>query len=114
MGSDMGRTFGGELQMAQKIGKLSAVEVKMLKDPGYYSDGGCLYFRVAKTGARGWIFRFTSTRRTRDMGLGSYPEISLASARDLAEKFRKVVQQGIDRSTSGARHGPSKASLPRK
>jgi len=82
--------------MAQTIGKLSAVEVKMLKDPGYYSDGGCLYFRVAKTGARGWIFRFTSTRRTRDMGLGSYPEISLASARDLAEKFRKVVQQGID------------------
>jgi integrase len=30
------------------------------------------------------------------MGLGSFPEISLASARELAEEFRKVVQQGID------------------
>jgi integrase len=82
--------------MAQTIGKLSAVQVKAFKEPGYHSDGGCLYFRVSKTGARGWIFRFAFGGRTRDMGLGGFPEISLASARDLAEKFRKIVQQGID------------------
>jgi Arm DNA-binding domain len=74
--------------MAHIIGRLSAVRVANLKTPGYFSDGGNLYFRVAPSGARGWIFRFAIAGRTRDMGLGSYPEISLAAARELAEKSR--------------------------
>jgi integrase len=34
--------------------------------------------------------------RTRDMGLGAYPEISLADARELASKCRVLVKQGMD------------------
>lgn len=82
--------------MAQTIGRLSAIKVTRIKDPGYYADGGNLYFRVAPSGARGWMFRFTMAGRTRDMGLGSYPEISLATARELADKFRPLVKAGID------------------
>ena len=43
--------------MAQTIGRLSAIKVSKLKDRGYFADGGNLYFRVAPSGARGWIFR---------------------------------------------------------
>ncbi|MFZ2068519.1 MAG: integrase arm-type DNA-binding domain-containing protein [Xanthobacteraceae bacterium] len=68
----------------------------MLTQPGYFADGGNLYFRVAPSGARGWIFRFALGGRTRDMGLGAYPEISLAAARKLAEKFRRLIQEGVD------------------
>ncbi len=82
--------------MAQTIGRLSALKVAKLKEPGYVADGGNLYFRVAPSGARGWIFRFALGGRTRDMGLGAYPDISLAAARDLAEKFRVQVKEGID------------------
>lgn len=94
--------------MAQTIGRLSAIKVAKLKEPGYYADGGNLYFRVAPppkrrgdpgkpaSGARGWIFRFALGGRTRDMGLGAYPDISLATARGLAGKFRALVKEGID------------------
>jgi integrase len=82
--------------MAQTIGRLSAIKVAKLKEPGYFADGGNLYFRVAPSGARGWIFRFALGGRTRDMGLGAYREISLATARDLAEKFRALVKEGVD------------------
>jgi integrase len=83
--------------MAQTIGRLSAIKVAKIKGPpGYFADGANLYLRVAPGGSRGWIFRFTIGGRTRDMGLGSYPEISLASARALADNFRKHVKAGID------------------
>ena len=82
--------------MARTIGKLSAVKVQGLKGPGYYADGGNLYFRIAEGGARGWIFRFRLHGRTRDAGLGSFPAISLAQARRQASKFREMVASGVD------------------
>src|SRR5437016_1494136 len=82
--------------MARTIGKLSAVKVQRLKAPGYYADGGNLYFRIAEGGARGWIFRFRMHGRTRDAGLGSFPTISLAQARRQASKFREMVASGVD------------------
>ncbi len=81
--------------MAQTIGRLSAISVAT-KKPGYHADGANLYLRVAPGGSRGWIFRFTIGGRTRDMGLGSYPEIGLASARELAENFRRLLKEGTD------------------
>ena len=81
--------------MAQTIGRLSAISVAS-KNPGYHADGANLYLRVTPGGSRGWIFRFAIGGRTRDMGLGSYPEISLATARQHAETFRKLVKEGVD------------------
>ena len=82
--------------MAKTTERLSALKVKNIKGPGYFSDGGNLYFRIAQGGSRGWIFRYTMHGRARDMGLGAYPEISLADARELAGKYRVLVKQGVD------------------
>src|SRR5262249_13929845 len=80
----------------QTIGRLSAVSVGK-KTSGYHADGANLYLRVAPKGAgRGWIFRYASGGKTRDMGLGSFPEISRAAARELAAECRKQIKQGID------------------
>ncbi len=95
MGRTMGRRFGGG-GVAKTSERLSALKVAGLRQPGYFADGANLYFRVAQSGAVGWIFRFTSQGRTRDMGLGAYPEISLATARKLAEKCRELTKQGLD------------------
>jgi integrase len=84
--------------MVRAIGLLTAIKVQSLRQPGYYSDGGNLYFRLADSGSRGWIFRFVSPTRgkTRDMGLGSYPDVSLAKARELATECRQKVKNGVD------------------
>jgi integrase len=82
--------------MAKKIELLSAVKVRNLNGPGYFADGGNLYFRIAPGGSCGWIFRYAIAGRTRDMGLGGFPEISLADARTLAAKCRRLLQEGID------------------
>jgi Arm DNA-binding domain len=80
--------------MAKTSERLSALKVANQKAPGYYADGGNLYFRVAPGGARGWIFRFSRHGRTRDMGLGGFPEITLAAARKLAGRCRELVNGG--------------------
>src|SRR5262249_38632370 len=59
--------------------------------------------------SRGWIFRFTMAGRTRDIGLGGYPTISLAKAREEAARFRRLVAIGID--PLEARNEERKAAL---
>ena len=82
--------------MAKISERLSALKVANHKGPGYFADGGNLYFRIAPSDTRGWIFRFTIGGRTRDMGLGAYPAISLAAARKAATKYRELVKEGVD------------------
>lgn len=82
--------------MAKITHRLTAVGVKNLKEKGLYGDGCGLYLRITDTGTKGWIFRFTLGTRTRDMGLGTCAAISLASAREIVEEYRKLLKQGID------------------
>jgi integrase len=79
-----------------RTGKLSAVEVSKAKGPGVLHDGGGLYLRVSATGAKSWVFRFQLDGKRRDMGLGPFPDISLADARGKAAEHRKVRHEGID------------------
>lgn len=82
--------------MARQINRLTAVEVKSKTKPkGMYPDGGGLYLRVTDTGSKSWVYRFSVDKKANQMGLGKYPTIGLAEARTEAEKYRKLVQQGI-------------------
>ena len=79
-----------------RTGKLSAVEVAKAKGPAVLHDGGGLYLRVSPTGSRSWVFRFQLDGKRRDMGLGPYPDVSLAEARAKAVTHRKQRHDGID------------------
>jgi integrase len=79
-----------------RTGKLSAVEVSKARGPAVLHDGGGLYLRVSAGGARSWVFRFQLDGKRRDMGLGPYPDISLAAARTKASEHRKQRHDGID------------------
>jgi integrase len=79
-----------------RTGKLSAIEVTKAKGPAVLHDGGGLYLRVSATGAKSWVFRFQLEGKRRDMGLGPFPDISLADARGKAAEHRKVRHEGID------------------
>jgi integrase len=75
---------------------LTAVQVTKAKGPAVLHDGGGLYLRVSSTGAKSWVFRFQLNGKRRDMGLGPYPDISLAEARGKATEHRKQRRDGID------------------
>jgi integrase len=79
-----------------RTGKLSAVEVAKAKGPAVLHDGGGLYLRVSSTGSKSWVFRFQLDGKRRDMGLGPFPDISLAEARTKALAHRKQRHEGID------------------
>src|SRR3954454_21504598 len=79
-----------------RTGKLSAVEVAKAKGPAVLHDGGGLYLRIATTGAKSWVFRFQIEGKRRDMGLGPYPDVSLARAREKAAAHRAQSREGAD------------------
>lgn len=84
--------------MPKKAKELSALEVQRLTKPGLYSVGGVagLQLQVLPTGARTWVLRATIGGKRRDMGLGGYPDVTLAGARDKARGARALIEEGKD------------------
>lgn len=83
--------------MARALNKLSDTYAKSTKlKPGRHSDGGGLYLVVTPTGTKWWAFVWTRDSRKREMGLGSYPAVGLAKAREVATEYRAVVAAGGD------------------
>ena len=76
--------------------KLTALGVQRQKTPGYYSDGGNLYLRVSEYGTKGWLFIFTRNGKTREMGLGPFPDVTLEDARAKALEARRALLAGED------------------
>jgi len=64
--------------------------------PGKYEDGGGLRLVVSNTGAKKWVLRFTIDGKRREMGLGSFPDVGLAEARDKATEHRKQAKESVD------------------
>ena len=58
-------------------------------------DSG-LRLRIAQTGLKTWLYRYTIDKRTRTMSLGNYPSISLSKARTLQGQARLSHKDGID------------------
>ena len=68
------------------MANLTARLVQTLRVPGSYADGGGLYLQVSPTLTKSWIFRFTKNGKTREMGVGSARDVSLARAREKARQ----------------------------
>lgn len=84
--------------MGRKAKELSALEVNRLSKAGMYFVGGVagLALQVSGAGARSWILRKMIAGKRRDMGLGGFPDVTLAGAREKARQIRELVDQGID------------------
>ncbi len=79
--------------MARTLHNLKPITLSRKMEPGYHGDGDGLYLQVT-AGAKSWIFRFALAGRRREMGLGSFPSVSLAAAREAATKARALVKAG--------------------
>lgn len=62
--------------------------------PGRHGDAGCpgLYLKVTAPRAASWVLRFQLNGRRSEMGLGSYPALALAEARESAREERKLAR----------------------
>lgn len=81
------------------MGKLTSKTVESLaktSTPGKTNDGDGLYFQISKGGASSWIFRYKLDGRSREMGLGPFPTVTLSEARQFAADQRKVLNTGTD------------------
>lgn len=82
--------------MARARERLTARRVETLKTPGMHLDGQGLHLRVGKAGNKSWVYRYAANGRVHDMGLGTYPDFSLAEARERAMAQRKLRVDGHD------------------
>ncbi len=74
--------------------KLTAAGIRSATKPGLYGDGATLYLAVARGGSKSWMQRVTIDGRRHDIGLGGYPVISLAKARQRAMANRLAIAEG--------------------
>src|ERR1051325_4467825 len=86
--------------MPKKL-KAKQIAAKLL---GRHGDGGGLWLHVRKSGSRSWELRWMLRGKAESMGLGSYPDVSLAQAREAAHECRRMVLEGRD---------PRKARAPK-
>lgn len=74
---------------------LSARKVETA-DTGRHGDGRGLFLYVKASGARSWVLRYQVQGRRHDLGLGAYPDVTLAMAREKALKARQLIAAGGD------------------
>jgi integrase len=84
------------IKIAVAVEKLTALKVRRTAKPGLYGDGKGLYLRVGEGNAKSWVLRYMLAGRAHAMGLGAAYDISLAEARELARKYRKLAKEGRD------------------
>ena len=75
---------------------LSAARVRTVKRVGRHADGNGLYLVVEPSGNKRWIQRLFIRGRRTDLGLGGWPLVSLAEARERAIENRKTARSGGD------------------
>ena len=76
--------------------ELTAVEVRGNLAPGSYTDRDGLTLRVGSSGNKQWVQRITINGKQASIGLGSFPAVGLADAREVSAGNRRAVQQGRD------------------
>ena len=87
--------------MGAQATRLSDVKVKAakVKEKDYIlTDGNGLQMRVRINGSKLWNFNYIQpvTKKRINMGLGTFPEVSLAQARKRTVEARELVAQGLD------------------
>lgn len=55
-----------------------------------------LLLQIAPSGAKSWVLRTMAGVKRREIGLGPYPEIGLAQAREKAREVKAQIAEGID------------------
>ena len=105
--------------MPKRIVPLSDLQVSRAKPQAKQVtlfDGGGLFLLVTPTGGKLWRFKYRFGGKERLLSFGSYPEISLAEARQRRDDARKLLANDVDpgeikKAQKQARHADSDNSF---
>ena len=78
------------------MGLLKANEINKIKQKGIYSDGDGLRLRVDENNNKNWVFRYSMFGKSKDMGLGKFPIVTLSDARQKLVNAKKIIYEGKD------------------
>ncbi len=89
--------------MPKAVAEMGDLAVRRLKHPGGSHNatvavGGVpgLLLQITPSGARTWLLRVMVGARRREIGLGGYPAVTLAQARERAREARDLIRRGVD------------------
>lgn len=90
--------------MPRQARELTALDVKRLAHPGggrgnvTYAAGGVsgLLVQVTPGGGKTWLLRTLAGGKRREIGLGGYPDVTLAQARERAREAKASIRAGVD------------------
>jgi integrase len=82
--------------VTHKLNRLTARKVATEMKPGLHADGGGLYLRIGRGGAKSWCLRYMLQGKAREMGLGGLLKVSLAEARRKAAAQRMLLADKRD------------------
>jgi len=82
-------------RIAKELGPL---EIKRLTAPGYHAVGGVagLMLQVSEHITKSWLLRVKVGDKRREIGLGAYPGVGVALAREKAQEVRDQIVAGVD------------------
>mgnify|MGYP003375751384 FL=1 len=85
-------------RIAKELGPLDIKKKKELQVAGYHPVGGVagLNLQVSEAGTKSWVMRCTVGGKRREIGLGAYPGVGLALAREKAQQVRDEIVAGVD------------------
>jgi integrase len=75
---------------------LSKTKIQKLRIGSKVCEGDGLYFKKTKADRGQWSYRYTSSGKSHEIGLGAYPIIDLLEARRLRDDNRRLRAQGKD------------------
>lgn len=82
----------GGLVLHNALGQLRAKNL----GPGKHPDGQGLWLVKRSKEAGKWILRLSISGKRREMGLGPWPDVSIAEARERAAEARRTLRDGLD------------------
>ena len=71
-------------------------KVKPGDKPIKLADGEGLHLLITQAGGKLWRFRYRFAGKEKMLGLGGYPEVGLADARERRDLARKLLANGVD------------------
>jgi len=75
---------------------IAARNAKPREKPYKLAAGSGIYLEVMPTGARYWRMKYRYGGKEKRLAFGVFPEVSLADAREAAEKARAQLRNGLD------------------
>lgn len=84
--------------MPKKASELGPLDVKRLSEPGLHFVGGVagLGLQITDSGTKSWVLRSMVGGKRRKMGLGGFPDVTLADARNAARVAKEKIRNGVD------------------